>query len=170
MLHGYINFTKRCDACQFHANFIHQTLDCPTIASCPSKAWGLDVMGPLTLKSSIGHMYILAATDYFSKWAKVVVLKSVKKKAYWFIWRHIIYRYDVPQYIITDNGKAFVNKLMTSIFDKFKFTQHKSSMYNALANGLAKNFNKLLYNLSKKVPSQSQQEWYKKLGEVLWAY
>ena len=65
---------KKCSACQFHANFIHQLPEPlhPTIASWPFDAWGLDVVGPLTPKSSDGHSYILAATDYFSKWAKAV--------------------------------------------------------------------------------------------------
>ncbi|XP_070022888.1 uncharacterized protein [Nicotiana sylvestris] len=40
---------------------------------------GLDVIGPLP-KSSGGHLYILAATDYFSKWAEAVALKEVKRK------------------------------------------------------------------------------------------
>jgi hypothetical protein len=37
------------------------------------------VVGPL-LKSSGGHLYILAATDYFSKWAEAAALKEVKKE------------------------------------------------------------------------------------------
>jgi len=51
-----------------------------------------------------------------------------------------IYHYGVPWYIITDNGKLFVNKLMTSLCEKFQFTQHKSSMYDTPANGLAAAF------------------------------
>ncbi|XP_070057591.1 uncharacterized protein [Nicotiana tomentosiformis] len=47
----------------------------PTVASLPFDAWGLDVVGPLP-KSSGGHLYILAATDYFSKWAEVMALKE----------------------------------------------------------------------------------------------
>ncbi|XP_070047078.1 uncharacterized protein [Nicotiana tomentosiformis] len=71
----------RCKACQFHANFIHQPPEVlhPTVASWPFDAWGLDVVGPLP-KSDGGHLYILAATDYFSKWAEVVALKEVKKE------------------------------------------------------------------------------------------
>ncbi|KAL0371824.1 UNVERIFIED_CONTAM: hypothetical protein Scaly_0864000 [Sesamum calycinum] len=34
-----------------------------------------DIVGPLT-KFSGGHLYILAATDYFSKWAEAVPLKQ----------------------------------------------------------------------------------------------
>ena len=87
-----------------------------------------------------------------------------------FIRTHIIYRYGVPRYIITDNGKPFVNSLLTSLCDKFKFVQHKSSMYHAPANGLAEAFNKTLCNLLKKVVAKSKRDWHDRLGEALWAY
>ena len=140
--------------CIDHANFIHQPPEPlhPTVASWPFEAWGLDVIGPLTPKYSAGHLYILVTTDYFSKWAKEIALKEVKKEnVVDFIWTHIIYWYGVPRYIIIDNGKSFFNKLMTSFCEKFKFAQHKCSMYHALANGLTEAFNKTLCNLLKKV-------------------
>ncbi|WKA02937.1 hypothetical protein VitviT2T_021083 [Vitis vinifera] len=69
MVKDCMEYVKKCQSCQFHSNFIHQPpkpLD-PTIASWPFDAWGLDVVGPITPKSSAGHAYILAAIDYFSK-------------------------------------------------------------------------------------------------------
>ncbi|KAL0449507.1 UNVERIFIED_CONTAM: hypothetical protein Slati_1507100 [Sesamum latifolium] len=82
MVKDCINYAQRCQACQFHANFIHQPPEPlhPTVALWPFDAWGLDVVGPLT-KSSAGHLYILAATDYFSKWAEAVPLKEVVAKS-----------------------------------------------------------------------------------------
>jgi len=78
-------------------------------------------------------LYILAATDYFFSWAEVITLKEVKKVNFVnFIRTHIIYQYDVPQYIITNNGKPLFNKLMTNLCEKFKFAQRKSSMYHDL--------------------------------------
>jgi len=59
---------------------------------------------------------------------------------------------------------------MTSLYEKFKFAQHKSSMYHAPANGLAEAFNKTLCNLLKKVVAKSKQDWRERLGEALWAY
>ena len=173
MVQDCIGYAKRCDACQFHANFIHQPPEPlhPTVASWPFEAWGLDVVGPITPKSSACHSYILAATDYFSKWAEAVPLREVKKEnVVDFIRTHIIYRYGIPRYVITDNGKPFVNSLMTSLCEKFKFAQHKSSMYNAPANGLAEAFNKTLCNLLKKVVAKSKRDWHERLGEALWAY
>ncbi|GAA0173899.1 hypothetical protein LIER_27406 [Lithospermum erythrorhizon] len=80
----------------------------PTRASWPFDAWGLDMVG-LMPKLSEGHVYILAATDYFSKWAEAVPLLSGKKEEVAdFIKSYLIYRYRVPRCIITDNGKSFV--------------------------------------------------------------
>ena len=116
------------------------------------------MVGPITPKSSAGHAYILAATDYFSKWVEAVPLKEVKKEnVVNFIRSNIIYRYEVPRYIITDNGKPFYNKLMSNLCERFSFKQHKSSMYNAPTNGLAKTFNKTLCNLLKKVVDKSKE-------------
>ena len=87
------------------------------------------MVGPITLKSSIGHAYILAAMDYFSKWAEVVPLKEVKKENVLnFIRSNIIYRYGVPRYIITNNGKPFYKKLMSNLYERFDFEQHNSLM------------------------------------------
>ncbi|GKV21559.1 hypothetical protein SLEP1_g31529 [Rubroshorea leprosula] len=172
MVKDCMEYAKKCEACQFHANFIHQPPKPlhPTIASWPFHAWGLDVIGPITPKSSAGHAYILVATDYFSKWAEAVPLREVKKEnVVDFIRVNIIYRYGVPRYIITDNGKPFSNSLMDKLCSKFKFAQHFSSMYNAVANGLAKAFNKTLCNLLKKVVSKSKPDWHERIGEALWA-
>ncbi|CAM8892537.1 unnamed protein product [Rhodiola kirilowii] len=168
-----VDFAKKCNACQFNANFIHQPPEHlhPTVASWPFKAWGLDVVGPINPKVSNGHTYILAATDYFSKWVEAVTLREVKKEnVVDFITKHIIYRHGVPQRIVTDNGKQFSNKLMTNLCEKFKFKQYKSSMYNAPANGLAEAFNKTLCNLLRKVVGKSKRDWHEKIGEELWAY
>ncbi|KAL0284854.1 UNVERIFIED_CONTAM: hypothetical protein Sangu_2806600 [Sesamum angustifolium] len=172
MVKDCINYARRCHACQFHANLINQPPEPlhPNIASWPFDAWGLDVVRPLT-KSSGGHLYILAATDYFSKWVEAVPLKEVKKEnVIDFICTHIIYRYRVPRHIMTDNRKPFCNSLIDKLCQKFGLKQRKSSMYNAAANGLAEAFNKTLCNLLKKVVAKSKLDWHERIGEALWAY
>jgi hypothetical protein len=75
-------FAKKCHQCQIHADFIHQPHEPihPTKMSWPFEMWGMDVIGPIHPPSSKGHRFILAATDYFSKWSEVVALKVVKLK------------------------------------------------------------------------------------------
>ncbi|GMY38075.1 protein NYNRIN-like [Fagus crenata] len=87
-----------------------------------------------------------------------------------FIRTHLIYRYGVPRYIMTNNGKPFYNNLVDQLCEKFEFKQYKSSMYNAPANGLAEVFNKTLCNLLKKVVERSKRDWHERIGEALWAY
>ncbi|TYK05704.1 uncharacterized protein E5676_scaffold98G001850 [Cucumis melo var. makuwa] len=105
------------------------------------EAWGLDLVGPIMPKSLVGHSYILAGTDYFSKWAEVVPLREAKKENIVILFRH------------------------TSFTDMYK-----SSMYNAVANGLVEAFNKTLCSLLKKVVSKAKKDWQEKIGEALWAY
>ena len=81
MVQDSMEYAKKCEACQYHANFIHQPPE-PLhliVASWPFDAWGLDAIRSLP-KSFDGHLYILAATDYFSKWSEVVPLREVKKE------------------------------------------------------------------------------------------
>jgi len=172
MVKDRIGYARKCQSCQLHANLIHQPPE-PlhlTIAFWPFDGWGLDVVGQLP-KSYGGHLYILAATDYFSKCAEAVALKEVKKEIVVnFIRTNIIYRYGVPRYIITDNGKEFYNTAMNKLCAQFNFKQHNSSMYNAPVNGLAEAFNKTLCNILKKVVNRSKKDLHERIGEALWAY
>jgi len=59
--------------------------------------WGMDVIGPISPSISKGHYFVLAITDYFSKWVKVVPLKKVKRSdVIKFIKHHILYHIGVP--------------------------------------------------------------------------
>ncbi|KAL0411803.1 UNVERIFIED_CONTAM: hypothetical protein Slati_3770000 [Sesamum latifolium] len=62
MVKDCIDYAKRCQACQFHANLIHQPPEPlhPTVASWPFDAWGLDVVGPMT--KSFGALWAYRTT------------------------------------------------------------------------------------------------------------
>ncbi|XP_070039704.1 uncharacterized protein [Nicotiana tomentosiformis] len=81
MVKDCLDYARGCKACHFHTNFIHQPREVlyPIVASWPFDSWRLDVVRPLP-KSSGGHLHILDATEYFSKWAEVVALKEVKNE------------------------------------------------------------------------------------------
>ncbi|KAK3038596.1 hypothetical protein RJ639_027259 [Escallonia herrerae] len=118
MIADCIGFVKRCQACQFHGDFIHSLPEPLHFTTCswPFAAWEMDVIGPFTPTSSRGHLYILAATDYFSKRAEVVALKDVKRETVAdFIRTHICYRFGVLKSIIADNEcKAYRTTFRTS--------------------------------------------------------
>ena len=80
MIPDAITYAKRCHACQVHGDFIHQAPGYfhSTTSTWSFEMWGMDVVGPISPPSSKGHWFILAITDYFSKWAKVIPLREVK--------------------------------------------------------------------------------------------
>ncbi|KAG9453938.1 hypothetical protein H6P81_006842 [Aristolochia fimbriata] len=80
MLRDAIEMTRTCKQCQLHADYIHQAPKPlhPTVTSWPFEAWGMDIIGPISPKSDSDRQYILAATDYFSKWAEADAYQEVK--------------------------------------------------------------------------------------------
>jgi hypothetical protein len=54
-------------------------------------SWALDFVDQIHPASSIGHQFMLVATNYFTKWMKVVPLKNMThQEAIHFILEHIV--------------------------------------------------------------------------------
>ncbi|XP_020525811.1 uncharacterized protein LOC110007675 [Amborella trichopoda] len=138
------------------------------MASWPFAHWGLDNVGPIDPPSSSGHIFILAATDYVSKWAKVVPLKrsSVLR---WLI-SYAVDRFSVLDQIISYNGPQFRSSQIDKLAEQLGFTWIYSTMNHPRANGLAEAFNKTLCNSLRKSISDTKRVWHKRLLKVLWAY
>jgi hypothetical protein len=114
------------------------------------KSWPLSWLGarfhcPNSSSIIMGHHFILVATDYFTKWTKVVLLKNIThKKVNEFISEHIIHRFDIPQTLTTNQGTSFVSKEVKDFDELYKIKLLNSSAYYAQANGQAKSSNKTL--------------------------
>ena len=64
--------------------------------------WGIEVIGEIRPTSSNGHRFILVAIDYFTKWIEAASFATVTKNVVeWYIKHNLIYRYGVPDRIIT---------------------------------------------------------------------
>nr|XP_009613912.1 uncharacterized protein LOC104106949 [Nicotiana tomentosiformis] len=55
------SFVRKCHQCQIHGDLIHAPLSelHPMSAPWPFISWGMDVIGPIELKASNGHKFIL---------------------------------------------------------------------------------------------------------------
>ncbi|PKI50526.1 hypothetical protein CRG98_029080 [Punica granatum] len=51
-------------------------------APWPFSMWGMDVICPINLKASNGHLFVLVAIDYLTKWIEAITLASVTTKAF----------------------------------------------------------------------------------------
>ncbi|KAJ4746577.1 hypothetical protein LUZ62_080982 [Rhynchospora pubera] len=133
--------------------------------------WGTDIIGPIDPPSAKGHRYILAATDYFSKWAEAEAYKEIRAEdVVRFFKKHVLYRFGTPRRIISDNGTAFKSIKVYHFARQHKIDWRYSSIYNPRANGLAEAFNKTLVRLLRKMIGKTYREWHEKLPEALWAY
>jgi hypothetical protein len=70
----------------------------------PFAQWGLDQVGPLPKSSRGSHTYLLVAVDKFSKWIEAVPVTNQEATMAVKFFESIIYRYGMPNSIITDKA------------------------------------------------------------------
>ena len=91
--------------------------------------WGLDLIGPINPPSN-GHIWILAAIEYFTKWVKAILLKKATGAAVAnFIREHIIIGFGIPKRLISDNGTPFINKDMKNLTEAYHIKHGRSTPY-----------------------------------------
>uniref|UniRef100_A0A2N9GDJ2 Integrase catalytic domain-containing protein n=1 Tax=Fagus sylvatica TaxID=28930 RepID=A0A2N9GDJ2_FAGSY len=137
------DFVKACHTCQMQANLIHtHPINLQNMATpWPYHTWGLDLIGPINSPFG-GYIWILAVTEYFTKWVEAIPLRKATGAAVAnFIREHIITRFGIPHKIISDNG-----------------------------NGQAKATNRMLLRILSKMVFDYGKGWSSHLADVLWAY
>ena len=92
----------------------------------------MDMIGQINPPTSKGHKWILAATDYFTKWVEAIPARNLASAdVIRFVKEHIIYRFGIPQTITTDQGLAFISEEFKEFAKEMGITQIQSSPYYA---------------------------------------
>ena len=152
-----VEYARKCDPCQRHSNILHQPAELlhPIPSSWPFMRWGMDIVGKLP-KAPGGKVFMLAMTDYFSKWIEAEAFAQVReKKVISFIMRNIITRFGIPSEIVCDNGSQFIGSRTTNFCDSWGIKMITSTPVQPQANGQAESSNKIIINnLKKKLGSK----------------
>uniref|UniRef100_A0A2N9EJD9 Uncharacterized protein n=1 Tax=Fagus sylvatica TaxID=28930 RepID=A0A2N9EJD9_FAGSY len=166
------DFVKTCHTCQVQANLIHthptslQNMATPW----PFHTWGLDLIGPINPASG-GCIWILVATEYFTKWVEAIPLRKATGAAVAnFIREHIITRFGIPYKLITDNGTPFINKDVREVLEHYRVKHRRSTPYYPQGNGQAEATNRMLLRILSKMVFDYGNDWKAHLADVLWAY
>ncbi|KAK0582887.1 hypothetical protein LWI29_030790 [Acer saccharum] len=162
----------RCEACQKIANNIRQPLELlQSITSpWPFTMWGIDLIGPMPTATG-GAKHAIVAVDYFTKWVKAEPLVHITKaNTISFVKKNILYRFGLPNTIITDNGTQFDGRKFRELCDKYGINNYYASPAYSQTNGQTEAVNKIIkHNLKAKLATK-KGSWADKLPQVLWAY
>jgi hypothetical protein len=143
----------------------------PIIKLWPFRGWGMDMIGKINPPSSKGHQFILAITDYFTKWVEAIPMKSVTSRDIInFVKEHVIHRFGIPQTITIDGGLVFISDEFKKFAADMGIKLIRSSPYYAQANGQAEASNHSLIKLIKRKINEYPRRWVEVLSEALWAY
>jgi hypothetical protein len=173
MLEDSFKYYKGCQACQRFGKIkmVPASVMNPIIKPWPFRGWGMDMIGKINPPSSKGHQYILAITDYFTKWVEAIPMKTVASKdVINFIKEHVLHRFGIPQTITTDGGSVFISEEFRKFTADVGIKLIRSSPYYAQANGQAEASNQGLIKLIKRKIDEHPRHWHEVLSEALWAH
>ncbi|KAK9071736.1 hypothetical protein SSX86_008165 [Deinandra increscens subsp. villosa] len=163
---------RKCQACQAHAPVSMRAKNelIPVTSAWPFQKWGMDIVGPFPPASG-GVKFLLVAIDYFTKWIEAKPLacisgKQVKK----FVWEHIVCRFGLPLYIITDNGQQFAGNPFAEWCEELHINQIFTSVAHPQANGQVERANRSLVEGIKMRLEKYGGSWVDELPHVLWAH
>ena len=76
----------------------------------------MDILDPFSPRK--GQVkFLIVVVDYLTKWIEAKPLATITaQQVQQFVWKYIIYRYDIPHTIITDNGRQFIDKELAKFY------------------------------------------------------
>lgn len=150
------SFTRKNDKCQRFALIIHSPAELLSSVSSPYPFMnlGMDIMDPLPVASG-QRKFILAITNYFSKWVETKAFAQVKEADVEnFVWREVICRFSLPKEVVADNRTQFISDSFQDFYGRWKITLSLSNSRYPQSKSQAEATNKtILNNLKKKLKS-----------------
>jgi transposase InsO family protein len=136
---------RRCEGCQLYARQTHlptQALQTIPI-TWPFAVWHLDMVR-LLRQAPGGFTQLLEAVDKFSKWIEARPIVNVRSEEAVSFFTDIIYRFGIPNTIITDNGTQFTRKKFLNFCDNKHIRVDWSAVAHPKTNGQVERANGMI--------------------------
>jgi transposase InsO family protein len=138
----------------------------------PFAVWNLDIVGPLR-QAPGGYTHLLVAVDKFSKWIEARLIVNVRSEEVVLFFTDIIYRFGIPNMIITDNGTQFTGKKFLNFCDDNHICVDWSIVANPKTNGKVERANNMILQGLKprifKRLDKFRAIWVAELPSPLWS-
>lgn len=131
----------------------------------------MDILGPFPI-TLVQKKFLLVAIDYFIKWVKTEALACITKiKAHDFIWKSIIYYFDLPWAIVLGTMHQFDNAKFIEFCKDLGKAYHLTLVGHSQSNGKVKVTNQtLLQKLKTRLVEQEVGGLKSSIIKVLWGY
>ena len=139
-------------------------------AGYPLQVVGVDIMGPLP-ESEAGNLYVLVASDYFTKWVEVYAIPNqeaitVAKK----LTDEMFCRFSPPEQLHSDQGRQFESELMKEICKLLNIRKTRTTPYHPQCDGLVERFNRTLLDMLATTTREHPFDWEDQIRKVCMAY
>jgi transposase InsO family protein len=169
-----MEIVAKCRDCQFfqkqttkHANPLR-----PSDISWPFAIWGIDIVGILP-RAPGGFRFLFVRVDTFTKWMEATPVVNITQEVAVKFLQSIIYRFDIPKRVLTDNGTQFKGAKFSKCCADFGIDHQPSSAAHPETNGQVERTNGLLLQGMKIRMFQDMEargrNWHKELPSVFWA-
>jgi hypothetical protein len=139
------DIVRRCEGCQFYAQQAHllvQALQTIPI-TWPFAVCHLDMVGPLR-QAPRGFTDLLVVVDKFSKWIEARPIVNIRSEEAVSFFTDIIYRFGIPNMIITDNSTQFMGKKFLNFCDDNNIRVDWSTVAHPKTNGQVERANGMI--------------------------
>ncbi|BFZ03151.1 hypothetical protein BsWGS_06190 [Bradybaena similaris] len=164
---------KSCAECQItrpEGKFPKATLQVTDIPSRPFEKVAIDIIGPMSVPSERGNLYILTLVDLCTRWPEAIPLRTITSEAVAEALLLIFSRVGFPNTILSDNGPQFVSQATKLVMNKLGIKQVFATPYHPQTNGTCERFNGTLKSMLGKVAFNNPSTWDTLLPAVLFAY
>ena len=139
-------------------------------AGYPMQVVGVDIMGPLP-ESENGNLYVLVASDYFTKWVEVYAIPNqeaitVAKK----LTDEMFCRFSPPEQLHSDQGRQFESELMIEICKILNIRKTRTTPYHPQCDGLVERFNRTLLDMLATTVRNQPYAWEDHIRKISMAY
>ena len=133
--HDVCTFVRECDSCQRYKGLQTgpQGLMGERIVERPWAVVAVDTMEFPPSKSQ--HRYLLVFQDFFTRWIEVKPLRKADGKSVARALEELIlFRWETPEYLLSDNGKEFDNKFVKGTLEEYGVRHVTTPPYHPQAN------------------------------------
>jgi ribonuclease HI len=130
----------------------------------------LDIIGPVRATDR-GHLYIVTATDAFTKWVIAKPVKSIKtSEVLRFLNDNILTIFGPPEVIITDRGSQFTSAEWKHVIEECGLKHNLTCAYHPQSNGIDERVNGTIVRILRNYVDDFHSDWDEKLAAAVYLY